>query len=72
MLVLEIFALFIKLQLEYVGEGSMKRKFILAVVVILLVGVFSLAFEIRDVKAATRNFSLYGYFNQGWGFTPLV
>lgn len=47
----------------------MKRKFIFAILVILLVGLFSLAFEVRDVKAATRNFSLFGAFNQGWGFT---
>ena len=48
----------------------MRKKLMLMLIVVLLVGMLSTAFRIPNVKAATvRSFHLYGSFSQGWGFT---
>jgi FtsP/CotA-like multicopper oxidase with cupredoxin domain len=48
----------------------MSRKTVLALIIMLFVGVLAGSVNIHVSKASTvRNFTLYGHFNDGWGFT---
>lgn len=48
----------------------MTKKFVLALIIMLLAGVFAMSVNVRRVKAiAVRNITLYGEASHGWGFT---
>jgi plastocyanin len=48
----------------------MRRKALLALVMIALTTALSVSVKVQKVKAATQSFTLYGSASAGWGFTP--
>ena len=50
--------------------GFTHKRITIAIVLITLAGILMVSAKVEPAKAATRNFTLYGSFLQGWGFTP--
>jgi len=51
--------------------NNMKTKRLLAITLVIFLAAFVAATQINGAKAATtRNFTLYGNYQKGWGFTP--
>jgi hypothetical protein len=61
----------IRTQTELLLNGAdMTRKAVLALLITLFVGVSAVSVNVHIAKAsAVRNFTLYGDFSAGWGFT---